>query len=190
MIRFACPACNCVLKTPPENARKNVNCPKCQTLLQVPNPEPLLGRLIPPTSAEQVYHREAAPPPIPKKTFDFTDEQAPRRTRRRRRRREDDDSDELSTAGQMMLYDANKKSAMVAYVLWFFLGIFGAHRFYLDYPGTGIMMLLMTVFGFALICVYVGFMLLLFVFGMVLVDAFLIPGMVSIHNHNLAVDLQ
>lgn len=39
------------------------------------------------------------------------------------------DSLNLGTEGQI-LYDANKKSKLVAYLLWFFLGAFGAHRFY------------------------------------------------------------
>jgi TM2 domain-containing membrane protein YozV len=34
------------------------------------------------------------------------------------------------------------KSKGVAYLLWFFLGIFGAHRFYLEKIGTGILYLL------------------------------------------------
>src|SRR5205085_11493086 len=29
----------------------------------------------------------------------------------------------------MMLFEANKKAAVVAYLLWFFLGLFGAHNF-------------------------------------------------------------
>jgi hypothetical protein len=32
----------------------------------------------------------------------------------------------------LMLYEANKKTALVAYLLWFFLGLFGGHNFYLD----------------------------------------------------------
>ena len=32
---------------------------------------------------------------------------------------------------RMMRYDANKKSALLAYILWFFLGFFGLHRMYL-----------------------------------------------------------
>ena len=29
----------------------------------------------------------------------------------------------------MMLFEANKKTALVAYILWFFLGLFGGHNF-------------------------------------------------------------
>jgi TM2 domain-containing membrane protein YozV len=34
------------------------------------------------------------------------------------------------------------KSKGVAYLLWFFLGVFGAHRFYLEKIGTGVLYLL------------------------------------------------
>ena len=54
--------------------------------------------------------------------------------------------------------------ATLAYVLWFFLGIFSAHRFYLGRPGTAILQ----------ICSY--FILIGFVW--LLIDIFLIPGMV------------
>jgi TM2 domain-containing membrane protein YozV len=39
-------------------------------------------------------------------------------------------------------YDDVKKSAGVAYVLWWFLGVFGGHRFYLGHKGVAIGMLL------------------------------------------------
>jgi TM2 domain-containing membrane protein YozV len=38
-------------------------------------------------------------------------------------------------------YDDVKKSAGVAYAFWFFLGGFGAHRFYLGQIGLGLAML-------------------------------------------------
>lgn len=59
------------------------------------------------------------------------------------------------------------KSTGTAYLLWFFGGFLGLHRFYLDRPGTGII-----------------YLLTLGLFGLgVLADLFLIPGMVS--NCNL-----
>lgn len=38
-------------------------------------------------------------------------------------------------------YDDVKKSAGVAYLLWFFLGGLGAHRFYIGHKGVGFAML-------------------------------------------------
>lgn len=46
----------------------------------------------------------------------------------------------LGTEGQI-LYDANKKSKLVSYLLWLFLGGFGAHRFYNGGIKSGIAML-------------------------------------------------
>jgi TM2 domain-containing membrane protein YozV len=51
------------------------------------------------------------------------------------------------------------KSKGVAYLLWFFLGVFGAHRFYLEKIGTGILYLLtFGVFG-------IGWLIDLFTLG-------------------------
>jgi TM2 domain-containing membrane protein YozV len=55
-------------------------------------------------------------------------------------------------------------SVAAAYVLWFFLGILSAHRFYLGRPGSAVLQIL-------LFFVLVGFIWLI-------VDLFLIPGMV------------
>ncbi len=45
---------------------------------------------------------------------------------------------------KMMQYDANKKSVLVAYLLWFLVGVFGMHRFYLEKKGTGAAILVIT----------------------------------------------
>ena len=42
-----------------------------------------------------------------------------------------------ASAATMMRYDANKKSIGVSYLLWFFLGGLGAHRFYNGRTGSG-----------------------------------------------------
>ncbi|MDR1215094.1 MAG: TM2 domain-containing protein [Treponema sp.] len=58
------------------------------------------------------------------------------------------------------------KSKGVAYILWFFLGIFGAHRFYLEKIGTGILYLCTGgVFG-------IGW----------LIDLFTLGGQVDVYN--------
>ncbi|MDD2324010.1 MAG: TM2 domain-containing protein [Bacteroidales bacterium] len=58
------------------------------------------------------------------------------------------------------------KSKGVAYLLWFFLGIFSAHRFYLGKTGSAILYLLTgQIFG-------IGW----------LVDLFLLGGMVDQYN--------
>ena len=46
-----------------------------------------------------------------------------------------------------MTFQAQKKSTGAAYLLWFFLGGFGAHRFYLGQNGTAIAQLLLALFG-------------------------------------------
>lgn len=92
-------------------------------------------------------------------------------------------------AQRMMLYDANKKSAMVAYALWFFLGMFGAHRFYLDRSGSAAAQLLITIVSCFLMVLIIGFFSLFAVGVWVLVDAFLIPDWVREQNNRLVARL-
>jgi TM2 domain-containing membrane protein YozV len=85
-----------------------------------------------------------------------------------------------------MLYLANKKSTGVAYLLWFFLGMLGAHRFYAGRTGSAVVLLLLTLLGFLLSFVVIGLFVLIIPGLWVLIDAFLIPGMISSHNAMLA----
>ncbi len=59
-------------------------------------------------------------------------------------------------------------SAGVAYLLLLFLGVFGAHRFYLGRVGTAITQLLLTITIFGIFVTFVW----------LLVDLFLVPGMI------------
>jgi TM2 domain-containing membrane protein YozV len=79
----------------------------------------------------------------------------------------------------LMLYEANKKTALVAYLLWFFLGLFGAHNFYLGRTGIAVTQLILSL-------ILVGMIITVF---WVLVDAFLIPGWVRRQNNLLAAQL-
>ncbi len=84
-----------------------------------------------------------------------------------------------SDARAMMLFEANKKTALVAYLLWFFVGLFGGHNFYLKRTGVAVTQLILTI-------TIVGMAITIF---WVLVDAFLIPGWVRNQNNLLAVQL-
>jgi len=79
----------------------------------------------------------------------------------------------------LMLYEANKKTALVAYILWFFLGLLGAHNFYLGRTGVAVTQLILSI-------IIIGLPITLI---WVLVDAFLIPGWVTQQNNLLAAQL-
>lgn len=94
--------------------------------------------------------------------------------------------DKLSQQTRSVLtYDANKKSVGVAYLLLFFLGYLGAHRFYLGKTGTAVAILILTGLGFLLSAIFIGVFVLLIPAIWLLVDLFLIPGMVRQYNNNL-----
>jgi len=85
----------------------------------------------------------------------------------------------------MMRYDANKKSALLAYILWFFLGLFGVHRMYLGRVGSGIAMLLLHGLSWLTWYILIGFV----GFGILglwwLIDALLIPSMTRAYNNRV-----
>lgn len=82
-------------------------------------------------------------------------------------------------ARAMMLFEANKKTALVAYLLWFFVGFLGGHNFYLKRTGIAVTQLILSI-------TVVGLVIMVF---WVLVDAFLIPGWVRNQNNLLAMQL-
>lgn len=85
----------------------------------------------------------------------------------------------------LMRYEANKKSALLAYVLWFFLGFFGIHRMYLGRVGSGIAMLILHGLSWLTYVILIGWI----GFGILglwwLIDALLIPGMTHAYNNRL-----
>ncbi|MCJ8140693.1 TM2 domain-containing protein [Falsirhodobacter halotolerans] len=66
------------------------------------------------------------------------------------------------------------KSTGASYLLWFFLGTFGVHRFYLGRPGTGFAMLALMLLGVLTFGITSLIVLVWWV-----VDLFLIPGMIA-----------
>lgn len=86
----------------------------------------------------------------------------------------------LESRAQMM-YHANAKSVGASYLIWFFLGGLGVHRFYLGRMGSGIAQLLLGLLGW--LPLFMGWVVL----GVwLIVDAFLIPGIAREENEKLA----
>jgi TM2 domain-containing membrane protein YozV len=94
-----------------------------------------------------------------------------------------------SDAARLMQYDAAKKSTGIAYLLWFFLGGLGLHRFYLGQTGTGIAMAIIFVVSWITVFIGIGFVGLAVIAIWVLVDAFLVPGIAARANMELATRL-
>ncbi|WP_345816857.1 TM2 domain-containing protein (plasmid) [Paraburkholderia sp. PREW-6R] len=87
---------------------------------------------------------------------------------------------------QMMMYDAQKKSIVLAFLLWFFLGYLGAHRFYAGKTVTAIVQLMLSLIGGGLAFAGVGFVFIGLVGIWLFVDLFLLPGMIRRYNLSLA----
>lgn len=72
----------------------------------------------------------------------------------------------------------NQKSMAVAYILWFFFGSLGIHRFYTGRTGSGIAQLILSIVGWATTVLFIGWLILPIVWIWLIVDIFLIPGLV------------
>lgn len=90
---------------------------------------------------------------------------------------------------RMMRFEANRKSALLAYVLWFFLGFFGVHRFYLGRIGSGIGMLVLHALSWATVWILIGYVGFAILGLWWVIDALLIPGMTRDYNNRLVDDL-
>ena len=67
-----------------------------------------------------------------------------------------------------------KKSRAVAFLLWLFLGVIGAHRYYCGKVGTGIVQLLLAVIGGFLSFIGIGFIPLIILGIWLFIDLILI----------------
>ena len=74
---------------------------------------------------------------------------------------------------KQMVFESKRKSMGIAYLLWFFFGFFGVHRFYAGKTKSAIVQLVLTLTGVGLV-VNIPWLL---------ADLFMIPGM--IHERNL-----
>ena len=101
---------------------------------------------------------------------------------------------QLTTEQQQLVelrVNNERKSEPLAYFFWFFLGWLGAHRFYLGDPKTGAAIPITTLLGGGLLAIApdtVGVLggVLLFAVGLwLIIDAFLIPGMIRSRSSKL-----
>lgn len=69
----------------------------------------------------------------------------------------------------------NNKSTLVAYILWFFFGNLGIHRFYLGSPVFGGIQLALGVFGWATSWILIGWLFLIPLWIWLLFDLIWIP---------------
>ncbi|RME64082.1 MAG: TM2 domain-containing protein [Alphaproteobacteria bacterium] len=88
-----------------------------------------------------------------------------------------------------MAYEAQRKSGLLAYALWFFLGTFGVHRFYLGHWTSGFIMLGLTALGSLTWVIVIGWLFLGVVGLWWLLDAILTYRMVEDYNIGLAASL-
>ena len=95
----------------------------------------------------------------------------------------------MSDTAAMMHYDANKRSVLVAYILWFFLGWFAVHRFYAGRTMSGLVMLAVSLVSWALTAVAIGYLGLGLIGIWLLLDLFLIPGMIRSYNREIIASL-
>lgn len=72
----------------------------------------------------------------------------------------------------------NPKSTVVAYVLWFFLGQLGIHKFYLGKNFMGIIYLIFGLIGWATTFILIGWFFLAVVWLLMFFDLFTMPGTV------------
>lgn len=74
----------------------------------------------------------------------------------------------------MVRPQADSTKLLITLLLWFFFGGLGIHRFYLGHTATGIVMLAMTVVGFATACILIGYIPLIAVAIWAFIDLILI----------------
>lgn len=79
-----------------------------------------------------------------------------------------------------------KKNVVMAYILWIVLGYVGAHRIYAGRPGSALILITLFASGIAFGMIQGGWLVLLTIGALVLLDAIFIPAW--IRHCNAAAD--
>ncbi len=83
----------------------------------------------------------------------------------------------------------NRKSLLVAYLLYLIFGCIGVHKFYLRCPFAGSFYIILTILGWSLVYFYIGFLFFLPLALLLFIDLFTIPGRVNRINDHAEKDL-
>ena len=81
------------------------------------------------------------------------------------------------------------KNMVIAYVLWWFLGWAGIHRFYLGKTKSGAIQLGLFILGWATVVVFIGFVFLGVLGIWWLLDAYYVQKYVSEYNTNAGLEV-
>lgn len=92
---------------------------------------------------------------------------------------------QITDATVMMAFQVRKKETLVAFMLWWFLGMFGGHRFYLNRSGSGAAMLVTAIVSIPLCYICVGFISLFALAIWWIVDAFCLADWVQQYNQEV-----
>lgn len=82
----------------------------------------------------------------------------------------------------LMMYDAKKRSTLIAYLFWFFLGWVGAHRFYIGKHLTGLLYIAAQVAAWMHMKNTQSFLWFILIAAFWLIDGVLIPFLVRKQN--------
>lgn len=80
------------------------------------------------------------------------------------------------------VYVVQAKSTVLAYVLWFFLGTFGIHKFYLRQPIMGLLYLFLFSIGSLTVSILIGWLFLIPLGLLLILDIFTMPLRIAITN--------
>lgn len=98
----------------------------------------------------------------------------------------------MAPVGDHMTYnnqlpgEGSAKSVGLAYLLWAFLGGFGAHRMYVGRVGSGFGQLALLIGSIVTLKIVVGLIGVIVLSIWWIADAFLIPGMIRAYDEKLA----
>ena len=90
----------------------------------------------------------------------------------------------MSVDVEQMRLEEKKKNVILAYILWWFLGFFGAHRFYMG-KSKAVTMLIISILSFITMFIVVGYIGLIAMFIWWISDAINLHKWVTIYNLEL-----